>query len=85
MSDDRQSTSQNPGEQPEPRMDTPPEPGPGGPADRVEPDEDDLPPATPDQPRSAQVEEEHVPDEIEQPEELDEEEKDVAPGDEEPA
>jgi len=47
--------------------------------------DDDLPPATPDQPRSAQVEEEHVPDEIEHPEELDEEERDVDAGTEEPA
>lgn len=77
--------SQNPGEKPEPRTDAPPDPGPGGPADWVEPDEDDTPLATRDQPRSAQVEDEHVPDEIEQPEELDEEEKDVDPGDEPPA
>jgi hypothetical protein len=48
-------------------------------------DEDDMPPATPDQPRSAQVEEEHVPDEIEQSEELDEEEKHVDSSTEEPA
>ena len=48
-------------------------------------DKDDFPPATPDQPRSAQVEDEHVPDEIEQPEEIDEEQKDVDPGTEEPA
>ena len=79
------SSSQNPGDAPEPEMDTPPDPGPGGPADWVERDEDDFPPATPDQPRSAQVEEQHVPDEIEQPEDLDEEEKDVEPGDEAPA
>jgi hypothetical protein len=78
------SSSQSPGEMPEPKMDPPPDPGPGGPADWVDPDVDDVP-ATPDQPRSAQVEEQHVPDEIEQPEELDEEEKDVEPGDESPA
>jgi hypothetical protein len=77
--------SQDPSEQPEPDTDAPPDPGPGGPADWVEHDKDDLPLATPDQPRSAQVDEENVPDEIEQPEELDEEEKDVDPGDEEPA
>ncbi len=47
-------------------------------------DEDDLPPATPDQPRSAQVENHHVPDEIEEAEDMDEEEKDTAPGTEEP-
>jgi hypothetical protein len=78
--------SQEPGEQPEPQMDTPPDPGPGGPADWVERDEDDFPLATPDQPRSAQVEQEHVPDEIEQPEETDEEQdedkQDTEPGDE---
>ena len=48
----------------------------------MEHDEDDFPLATPDQPRSAQVEEQHVPDEIEEAEDLDEEEKDVEPGDE---
>ena len=68
-------------EQPEPQTDPPPEEGPGGPADVVHRDEDDLPPATPDQPRSAQVEEEHVPDEIDQPEDkdsdVDEETKDT--------
>jgi hypothetical protein len=76
--------AQEPGPMPEPHLDPPPEPGPGGPADMIE-HPTDLPPAVPDQPRSAQVEEEQVPDEIEQPEELDEEEKDVDPGDEEPA
>ncbi len=74
----------NPADRPEPKQDAPPDDGPGGPADMVHPDKDDLPPATPDQPRSAQVEDAHVPDEIEQPEDLDEEEKDVDPGAEEP-
>jgi hypothetical protein len=74
----------NPGDRPEPKQDAPPDEGPGGPADMVRRD-DDLPPAIPDQPRSAQVEEEQVPDEIEQPEELDEEEKDVDASTEEPA
>ena len=78
-------SSQDPSEKPEPTVDAPPDPGPGGPADWVEHDEDDFPLATADQPRSAQVEEQHVPDEIEEPEELDEEEKDVEPGDEPPA
>ncbi|MCW2761012.1 MAG: hypothetical protein JWR85_1213 [Marmoricola sp.] len=78
-------SDQHPAEKPEPQMDAPPDEGPGGPADMVHRDEDDLPPATPDQPRSAQVDEEHVPDEIEQPEELDEEEKDVDAATEEPA
>jgi hypothetical protein len=73
------------GDKPEPQMDAPPDPGPGGPADWVDPAVDDVPLATPDQPRSAQVEEEQVPDEIEDPEELDEDEKDVEPGDEPPA
>jgi hypothetical protein len=78
-------SSQEPGTKPEPQMDAPPDPGPGGPADWVDPDVDDVPLATPDQPRSAQVEDQHVPDEIEDPEDLDEEEKDVEPGDEPPA
>jgi hypothetical protein len=82
-----ESDSQDPGEQPEPKMDAPPDPGPGGPADWLEPDEDDLPPEIPDQPRSAQVEEEHVPDEIDQPEETgdDGDKEDMKPGDEPPA
>ena len=78
-------SSQEPGAKPEPKLDAPPDPGPGGPADWIDPDADEVPVATPDQPRSAQVEEQHVPDEIEDPEELDEEEKDVEPGDEPPA
>jgi hypothetical protein len=61
-----------PGEKPEPKMDPPPDDGPGGPADMVRTAEEDLPPATPDQPRAAQVDEERVPDEIEQPEESEE-------------
>lgn len=68
------------GEQPTPHLDAPPDDGPGGPADRIERDDDDLPLQTPDQPRSAQVEDQHVPDEIEEPEQLDEGEKDVEPG-----
>lgn len=74
----------NLGDRPEPEEDAPPDEGPGGPADMVPVNEDDLPPATPDQPRSAQVEEEHVPDEIEKPEEMDEEQKDTDAGTEEP-
>lgn len=74
----------NLGDRPEPEEDAPPDEGPGGPADMVHGDEDDLPPATPDQPRSAQVEEEQVPDEIEAPEQMDEEEKDTDPGTEDP-
>ncbi len=85
--------STEPGEQPEPHTDDqpeshtdgPPDEAPGGPADRVDRDEDDLPVTTPDQPRSAQVEEEEVPDEIEQSEEIDEEEKHVDASTEEPA
>jgi hypothetical protein len=79
------AVSEPPGEKPEAETDAPPDDGPGGPADRIHPDEDDTPPATPDQPRSAQVEEEEVPDEIEQPEEVDEEEKHVDASTEEPA
>ena len=79
----------NPADRPEPKKDAPPDEGPGGPADVVHHDDDDLPPATPDQPRSAQVEEEHVPDEIEEPEEKDtdveDDEKNVDEGTEEPA
>ena len=72
-----------PAPQPEPKEDAPPDEGPGGPADMIHRDEDDFPPATPDQPRSAQVKEEHVPDEIEDPEDLDEgEDEDLEPGDE---
>ena len=78
-------SNETPAPKPEPTLDAPPDQGPGGPADMVERDKDDFPIQTPDQPRSAQVEEEAVPDEIEQPEELDEEEKDVDPGTEEPA
>jgi hypothetical protein len=77
-------SSQDPAPRPEPQEDAPPDVGPGGPADVVDRDDDDLPPATPDQPRSAQVEQEHVPDEIEQAEEMDEEEKDADPSTEEP-
>ena len=67
--------SQNPGERPEPQPDPAPDEGPGGPADMVHSDDDDAPPATPDQPRSAQVEEEEVPDEIEESEDLEEDEE----------
>ena len=78
-------SSQDPAPKPEPQADAPPDEGPGGPADMVRRDDDDLPPATPDQPRSAQVEQQHVPDEIEEAEEMDEEEKDADPSTEEPA
>ena len=81
MNDERGS-SQEPSAKPEPEADAPPDPGPGGPADWVGDDEDNAPPATPDQPLSAQVEEEHVPDEIEQPEDLDENEEEGEQGDE---
>ena len=73
------------GEQPEPELDAKPDEAPGGPADRVERDPDDYPLTTPDQPMSAQVEEEQVPDEIEQPEDLDEEDKPDSDNTEEPA
>jgi hypothetical protein len=81
------ASSQDPGERPEPKMDAPPDDGPGGPADMVHDEEN--PPEVADQPRSAQVEEENVPDEIEEPEEkdkdVDEDEKNVDEGTEEPA
>lgn len=66
---------------PEPHVDPRPDEAPGG-ADALERDPDDFPIQTPDQPRSAQVDDDQVPDEIKQPEELDEEQKDVDPGDE---
>ena len=59
---------------PVPSIDPEPEPGPGGPADAIQPDEDDHPPTTPDQPRSAQVTDGQVPDEIDTPEETDDSE-----------
>ena len=77
--------SEGPGSKPEPHIDAPPDPGPGGPADWIDPDHDDVQPAIPDGPRAAQVEDEHVPDEIDDPEDIDAEEKDVEPGDEPPA
>jgi len=73
------------GDPPEPHEDPPPDDAPGGPADRIDRDPDDFPIATPDQPTSAQVEQEDVPDEIEQPEELDEEEKHADASTEEPS
>ena len=74
----------DPAEKPEPQEDAPPDEGPGGPADVIHRDKDDFPPATPDQPRSAQVSDETLPDEIEEPEEMDEEEKEADPSTEEP-
>ena len=61
-----------PGGQPEPKMDPPPDEAPGGPADRIESDPDDFPLTTPDQPTSAQVEKGDVPDEIDEPEDVEE-------------
>lgn len=63
--------SDKPGEAPEPTVDAEPDLAPGGPADRIDRDEDDFPLTTPDQPRSAQVEEDVVPDEIEESDETD--------------
>ena len=57
---------------PEPHIDPPPEENPGG-VDAVEGTPEDFPLATPDQPTSAQVDDDVVPDEIQQPEEPDEE------------
>lgn len=70
-----EQAEQEPGEKPEPRLDPPPDQAPGGPADMIQRDDDDLPLATPDQPRSAQVEDSHVPDEIQESEDVDEEEQ----------
>jgi hypothetical protein len=67
-------SASDPGEMPEPKMDPPPEEAPGAPADRIERDPEDFPLATPDQPTSAQVEKDSVPDEIEESEDVDEEE-----------
>lgn len=50
----------------EPTTDPAPDEAPGG-ADALERDPDDYPVVTPDQPRSAQLEEEDVPDAIEEP------------------
>lgn len=60
-------SAQNPGEQPEPTTDAAPPVGPGG-ADAV-PDWEDASEESvvPDPPRSAQVEDEKVPDEIDEP------------------
>ena len=78
-------SSEDPGPQPDPETTTPP-PGPGGPADEIQLDPDDFPLETPDQPRSAQVEEEEVPDEIDQSEDVDEDDEGQAkPNTEEPS
>lgn len=62
---------------PEPRLDAEPPEGPGG-VDSVESWEGVHveEPVTPDQPRSAQVTEETVPDEIQEPEDAQEEDSD---------
>ena len=62
---------------PEPTTDPAPDFAPGGPADAPRVDTDEQLPATPDQPRSAQVEEDQVPDEIDAPEDVDESEEHV--------
>jgi hypothetical protein len=70
---------------PEPTTDPDPDRSPGGPADRVDADPDSFGTATPDQPRSAQVEEDVVPDEIEEGEAAaGDDEDDVDPEDEAP-
>ena len=62
-----------PGPAPEPQIDEEPDPGneAGGP-DAVE-EETSIPPLTPDVPLSAQLDDEHVPDEIQEPESPDSE------------
>ncbi|MCW2780245.1 MAG: hypothetical protein JWR35_694 [Marmoricola sp.] len=56
-------------EAPDPKVDTDPEAteNPGG-IDAVVDDPDDLPPQTPDQPQSAQIQDHEIPDEIQEPE-----------------
>lgn len=72
-------------EAPEPTIDPEPDRAPGGPADRVDTDPDSFRRATPDQPRSAQVEDAHVPDEIDEGEAAaGDDEDDVEPEDEDP-
>lgn len=69
---------------PEPKVDADPDASPGGPADRIDRDADDFPVTTPDAPRSAQVDDEVVPDELDQPDESGGEEEDVDPAEDEP-
>jgi hypothetical protein len=69
------------GDQPDPRVDNAPDPAPGGPADRVV-DDAGPEPVIPDPPRSAQVKDTAVPDEIGEPEHMDEDEQTAEPGDE---
>jgi hypothetical protein len=69
------------GDQPEPTVDHAPDPAPGGPADRVV-DDAGREPVVPDPPRSAQVKDDGVPDEIEEPEHMDEDEQTAESGDE---
>lgn len=72
------------GDQPEPQADPEPEHGPGGP-DAFDPDpEAERDPEVADQPLSAQVEEDKVPDEIEQTDDYDDAE-DEEPGSEQPS
>ena len=69
---------------PEPALDPAPDESPGGPADRVERDSADYPLTTPDPPRSAQVDDEVVPDELDEPEQSGGDEDDVDPAEDEP-
>lgn len=59
-----------------PHLDPTPEEEPGGP-DAIERDPDDFPLVTPDQPRSAQLDEEEVPDEIDEPDDTGEADESV--------
>ena len=63
----------------EPQKDTAPEAtaNPGG-ADAIENDPDDFPLVTPDQPQSAQLEDEDVPDEIEEPDDTGEADESIS-------
>lgn len=63
---------------PQPQADPGPDEGPGGP-DAVERDPDDFPLVTPDQPRSAQVDDQDMPDAIEEGESAEEDAGDDDP------
>lgn len=52
---------------PEPHIDPPPDEAPGG-VDAVQHSPEDFPPATPDQPSAAQLDDDDVPDEVQSPE-----------------
>lgn len=69
---------------PEPTVDPDPDRAPGGPADRIDDDPENFRQHTPDAPRSAQVEDAAVPDEIDEPDGGGDTEEDVDPKEEDP-